>query len=151
MNYEVQYLQKYAGFPVYTDSETTYLSPGESKHDILLEQLRKAQHYIFLEYFIIKEGYIVSEFRAEEIKRTQDAIYTVGFGDAESYMAFKEKNNIQDYFTLLPGDKDKAIFEHLQGEIRYKEYIESFKFCDYQVIQMANLSPATFGYEKDAY
>ena len=42
---------------------------------------------------IIKDGYIVSEFRAEEIKRTQDAIYTVGFGDAESYIAFKEKNH----------------------------------------------------------
>lgn len=53
---QVQYLQHYAGFPVYADSETTYLSPGESKHDILLEQLRKAQHYIFLEYFIIQEG-----------------------------------------------------------------------------------------------
>lgn len=58
---------------------------------------------------------------------------------------------LQDYFTLLPGDKDHAIFEYLQGDIRYDEYISTFKFCDYQVIQMAGLSPATFGYEKDAY
>ena len=60
-------------------------------------------------------------------------------------------NNIQDYFTLLPGDRDHQLFEFVQGEIRYQQYIESFKFCDYQIIQMANLSPATFGYEKDAY
>lgn len=58
---------------------------------------------------------------------------------------------LQDYFTLLPGDKDHAIFEYLQGDIRYDEYINTFKFCDYQVIQMAGLSPATFGYEKDTY
>jgi hypothetical protein len=43
------------------------------------------------------------------------------------------------------------MFEFLQGDIRYQEYIDSFKFCDYQIIQMANLSPATFGYEKDNY
>ena len=60
-------------------------------------------------------------------------------------------NKLQDYFTLLPGDLEHNLFEFLQGDIRYKEYIESFKFCDYQVIQMANLSPATFGYEKDTY
>lgn len=58
---------------------------------------------------------------------------------------------MQDYFTLLPGDKDHYVFEYLQGNVRYKEYIESYKFYDYQIIQMAGLSPASFGYEKDAY
>ena len=58
---------------------------------------------------------------------------------------------LQDYFTLLPGDRDEALFEYLQGNIRYKEYIETFKFYDYQVIQNSGLSPASFGYEKDAY
>lgn len=60
-------------------------------------------------------------------------------------------NGLQDFFTLLPGDKDHAFFEYLQGNIRVNEYVDTFKFCDYQVIQMANLSPATFGYEKDNY
>jgi hypothetical protein len=60
-------------------------------------------------------------------------------------------NNIQDYFTLLPGDLEHQMFEFLQGDIRVQQYIDSFKFCDYQIIQMANLSPATFGYEKDSY
>ena len=60
-------------------------------------------------------------------------------------------NGMQDYFTLLPGDKEHAVFEFLQGNLRVNDYIETFKFCDYQVIQMANLSPASFGYEKDNY
>ena len=59
--------------------------------------------------------------------------------------------NLQDYFTLLPGDKEHSVFEFLQGNLRVNDYIDTFKFCDYQVIQMANLSPATFGYEKDNY
>lgn len=60
-------------------------------------------------------------------------------------------NGMQDYFTLLPGDKDHQMFEFLQGNIRVDDYVNAFKFCDYQIIQMANLSPATFGYEKDNY
>ena len=60
-------------------------------------------------------------------------------------------NGIDDLFTLLPGDKEHQIFEYLQGSLRENNYINIFKFCDYQIIQMANLSPASFGYEKDAY
>lgn len=59
--------------------------------------------------------------------------------------------DLKDYFTLMPGDKDHYVFQYLQGDIRSKEYIETFKFYDYQIIQMSGLSPATFGYEKDAY
>lgn len=58
---------------------------------------------------------------------------------------------LQDYFTLLPGDKDHSFFEFLQGQVRIDEYEKAFKFCDYQIIQMAGLSTASFGYEKDAY
>ena len=58
---------------------------------------------------------------------------------------------LKDYFTLMPGDREHYLFQYLQGSIRYKEYIETFKFYDYQIIQMSGLSPATFGYEKDAY
>lgn len=53
---QLHYLQNYAGFPVYTDSETTYLSPGEVKYEALLREVSKAERYIFLEYFIIQEG-----------------------------------------------------------------------------------------------
>lgn len=58
---------------------------------------------------------------------------------------------LQDYFVLVPGDRDHQFFQFLQGDVRIEKYEESFKFYDYQIIQMAGLSPATFGYEKDAY
>lgn len=59
--------------------------------------------------------------------------------------------DLKDYFTLLPGDKEHHLFEFLQGDIRNQNYVDTYKFYDYQIIQMAGLSPATFGYEKDAY
>ena len=114
------------------------------------------------EKFINEEMIIFNTF-AEEIEKTKTRIVTsqhYSSGDIASNWKPSSNiyevqtltvNNLQDYFTLLPGDRDHQVFQHIQGEIRYKEYIESFKFCDYQIIQMANLSPATFGYEKDAY
>lgn len=114
------------------------------------------------EKFLNEEMHIFNTF-AEEIEKTKTRIVTTQHyqsGDIATNWKPSNNmydvqtlsvNNIQDYFTLLPGDLEHNLFEFLQGDIRYKEYIESFKFCDYQVIQMANLSPATFGYEKDAY
>lgn len=52
----VKYLQGYAGFPVYQNTQTEYLTPGELMFKRLIEELKKAEHYIFLEYFIIQEG-----------------------------------------------------------------------------------------------
>ncbi len=53
---QVKYLQNLAGFPVYSDTNTRYLTPGAAKFDYLLKELKKAEKYIFLEYFIVQEG-----------------------------------------------------------------------------------------------
>lgn len=99
----------------------------------------------------------------EEVEKTKTRIATSQhYQTGDLMMSWKPGNstyNVQtisvgklnDYFTLLPGDKDHAVFEFLQGNIRIKEYVETFKFYDYQVIQMSGLSPASFGYEKDVY
>lgn len=114
------------------------------------------------EKFINEEMSIFNIF-AEELEKTKTRIVTTQHyqsGDlASSWRPSSnmydvktiEVNHLQDYFTLLPGDREHQMFEFLQGDIRHQSYIESYKFCDYQIIQMANLSPATFGYEKDTY
>ena len=43
-------------FPVYANCEVTYFPLGEDKFAALLQALRKAKRFIFLEYFIIAEG-----------------------------------------------------------------------------------------------
>ena len=99
----------------------------------------------------------------EEVQKTKTRIATTQhFQSGDIYNQWQPSQNmydvktisvggIQDFFTLLPGDKEHSVFEYLQGNLRVNDYIDTFKFCDYQVIQMANLSPATFGYEKDNY
>lgn len=51
-----RYIQNYAYSPPYDNTETEYLPIGEMKFERLKEELRRAEHYIFLEYFIIEEG-----------------------------------------------------------------------------------------------
>jgi hypothetical protein len=114
------------------------------------------------EKFLNEEMHIFNTL-ADEIEKTKTRIVTSQHyqtGDiASSWQPRSNMYEIQtlsvksmeDYFTLLPGDKEHQVFEFLQGDIRTDKYIVAFKFCDYQVIQLANLSPATFGYEKDSY
>ena len=100
---------------------------------------------------------------AEEIEKTKTRIATSEHyqsGDIASQwqprsstydVQTMDVGTLQDYFMLVPGDKDHHFFNFIQGDIRTKDYEETFKFYDYQIIQMAGLSPASFGYEKDAY
>ncbi len=53
---QIRYLQQFAGFPVYAKTTAKYMPLGEVKFKFLLEELKKAEKYIFLEYFIIEEG-----------------------------------------------------------------------------------------------
>ncbi len=53
---QASYLCSESGFPVYKDSSVTYLSPGEVFLPTLIEELKKAKKYIFIEYFIIADG-----------------------------------------------------------------------------------------------
>lgn len=43
-------------FPTYRNTKAVYFSCGEEKFPALLEELEKAEKYIFIEYFIVDEG-----------------------------------------------------------------------------------------------
>jgi len=53
---QAQYLQDYSGFPVYTNTQSQYFDSGETFFRRVLKELEKAEQYIFLEFFILKEG-----------------------------------------------------------------------------------------------
>ena len=50
------YISNNSFYPVYKNTETCYLSPGERMFEKLVEELEKAQHFIFMEYFIVQAG-----------------------------------------------------------------------------------------------
>lgn len=53
-----------AHFPIYGDTEVTYFPLGDDMLPALLEDLKKAERYIFMEYFIIDEGVMWGEILA---------------------------------------------------------------------------------------
>jgi len=53
---QVRYLQDYAGFPIYKRTQTQYFDSGESFFAQVLSELQKAKRYIFLEFFIMRQG-----------------------------------------------------------------------------------------------
>lgn len=52
------YLNRDNCFPVFNKTEVRYFPLGEEKFAAMLEELKKAKRFIFLEYFIVEEGYM---------------------------------------------------------------------------------------------
>lgn len=53
---QARYLEQYAHCPVYTNTYTRYFPLGDDVFPVMLEELRRAEKYIFIEYFIIERG-----------------------------------------------------------------------------------------------
>lgn len=68
----VEYLLRNSGFPVYENSKVLYYPTGEDKFKALVSAIEKAEHFIFLEYFIIKEGIVwtkIFDLMKEKVKQ----------------------------------------------------------------------------------
>ena len=53
---QLNYIAKGAGFPIYRNEGFDYYSCGEDGYPVMLDELRKAKDFIFIEYFIIERG-----------------------------------------------------------------------------------------------
>ena len=71
----VTYLNKSNCFPVYANNEVTFFPLGEEKFAAMLRELEKAEKFIFMECFIIEEGFMwgsVPELLVEKAKAGVD-------------------------------------------------------------------------------
>lgn len=57
------YLGKHLGFPTYGNTQMEYYPLGEDKFEALKRELKKAEHFIFMEYFIVEGGEMWDEVR----------------------------------------------------------------------------------------
>ena len=71
----LHYMKQSTPFPVYGNTETRYYPSGRKMLFDLLEDLKHAEHYIFLEYFIIADGVMwnsILEILRERVKAGVD-------------------------------------------------------------------------------
>ena len=72
---QARYIRSASFTPLSANCETRFFESGEAMFPVLLEELRKAEKYIFLEYFIIGEGEMwdaVHEILLEKVKKGVD-------------------------------------------------------------------------------
>lgn len=101
------YIDKWAGFPLYQNTQTKYYSCGEEMFPDMLEALCGAKHFIFLEYFIIEEGYmfntildILEEKAKAGVRIEGEAVWslTAMFLEMWNYI----NRSTEDYSRFLP-------------------------------------------------
>ena len=69
------YINRDGCFPIYENTETTFFPIGEQKFQAMLVELEKAEKFIFMEYFIIEEGYMwgrILDILARKVKQGVD-------------------------------------------------------------------------------
>ncbi len=55
-----RYLQKYGGAPIWYNTTIKYFTLGEQKIAAMIEEIKNAKYYVFLQYFIIRSGEVWS-------------------------------------------------------------------------------------------
>lgn len=68
------YLERMGHFPIYNKTSSYYFPTGESAFQDILEKLRSANKYIFMEYFIIKFGSMWDEIETILIQKAQEGV-----------------------------------------------------------------------------
>ncbi len=95
-----RYLRDYADCPVYRSTETLYFPEGDDLYKVMIEELEKARHFIFMEYFIIDNGEMwgtilkILERKAHEgldVRIIYDDVGCVGTLPAKFYKELRER------------------------------------------------------------
>ena len=145
-----EYILNYAKCPVYNNTETTYFKIGEEKFEALLRELKKAEKFIFLEYFIIQEGKMfnsILEILEEKAKQGVDVrliyddvgcIVTLPHNYKNTLEAKGIKcrvfNPIKPFFTRRLNNRDHRKIVVIDGEVGFTgginladEYINEYE------------------------
>lgn len=94
------YMNRSGCFPVYSDCGAVYFSSGEAKFEAMLDELKKAEKYIYLEYFIIEEGYMWGEILKILIEKAAQ-----GVDVRVIYDGMCDMNNLPSDYCRLLGEK----------------------------------------------
>jgi cardiolipin synthase len=94
---QINYLWRNCYFPVYENTQTEYFAIGEAKFEAMKRELKKAERYIFVEYFIVKQGVMwdsIQEILVDKVKEGVDVrlIYD-DFGSTDLPRDFASRMN----------------------------------------------------------
>lgn len=130
-----KYTEKYNEAPVYRNTDVKYYAVGDDAWPDMLEDLKKAENYIFLEYFIINHGVMwnsILDILKEKVKEGLDVrvmyddigsvfyLHKYYWKELESYgikcMAF---NQVAPFFATIFNNRDHRKIAAIDGKIAY--------------------------------
>ena len=106
------YIEQTGGYPAWGNTSVSYYALGDDTMEVLVEELKKAKKYIFLEYFIIEEGIFwnqileILEEKAKgglDVRVMYDDFGCVAFLPRKYHMLLKQKGiRCRKYAALTP-------------------------------------------------
>lgn len=92
------YLETQTYFPLFENTQTHYLPIGEDKFVMMIEALRRAEKFILLEYFIVKDGKMldsISNILIQKAHQGVEVLFVIDdFGAAE--LSIKKIKELKD-------------------------------------------------------
>lgn len=132
---QIRYILEYAGTPVWDQTTAVYYPEGVDYWKKLLEDLEQAQHFIFLEYFILCEGSMwnavleVLERKVQdgvEVRLIYDDVGSVFLLPKKYYETMEKKgikcvafNRLIPFMSLILNNRDHRKIAVIDGKIGY--------------------------------
>ena len=131
----VRYMNRFAGCPVYQNTAAQYFPLGDDMFVEMKRRLKAAKHFIFMEYFIVEEGYmwetildILKEKAAEgvEVRFMYDgmcAISMLPYDYPELIRSYgiqcKMSNKITPFLSTSQNNRDHRKICVIDGKVAY--------------------------------
>lgn len=102
-------------FPVYNNTRTKYFSLGDDFFPALIEDIKSAKRFIFMEYFIIDKGSVWGEIEAALIERAKSGVEVkIIYDDVGCLFTLPKKSKkrlTESGAQILPFNKITASFD----------------------------------------
>ena len=129
------HLYQATGMGAYSDTKSTYYPTGEAFWEALLVDLKRAKHFIFLEYFIIEEGImwngileILKEKAAAgvDVRLIYDDVGSMGFINTDFVKQMESQgiqcrifNKIVPFVNMFMNNRDHRKITVIDGQVGF--------------------------------
>ena len=134
-NSSLRYISDYCKFPITTNNDVEYFSLGDHAFDTMINELKKAEKFIFLEYFIVNHGKFwdsilnVLEEKAKqgvEVRVMYDDLGCLTTLDKSYYKTLEEKgikcvvfNRLKPFAGVVMNNRDHRKILVIDGKVAF--------------------------------
>lgn len=132
---QVRYIREWAGYPIYRSTQTEYYPSGEAMFPAMLEAIRRAEKFIFLEFFIYNSGIMLDQLlealdekvaQGVEVRMIYDDVGCVNTLPPKYYKKMQERgiqctafNPFRPMMSIIMNNRDHRKILVVDGKIAF--------------------------------